>query len=95
MFKKILSEDITPPFHVDFLPTSQTAPIPDVLPSVHDNPISPEAPILSATEKLTQFLTENHIRLTPSVMTEQCIIVPGGIVVNEKPLLKIDVEYRK
>jgi hypothetical protein len=51
--------------------------------------------ILSAAEKLSKFLQENDIVLKPTIMNEQCTIADGGIILNDKPLIKISVEYKE
>lgn len=64
----------------DTVPTPEDKPTP-----IHRQP---------AAEKLSAFLKEEHIVLIPTVMTEQCTIAGGGIILNDKPLIKIQVEYK-
>lgn len=90
--KKVPSEP-APPVHVDVPPI-----LPEVLVQQDSIPQPPETPPIvnriPAADLLALFLKEHNIRLTPTVMTEQCSIIDGGIVLNDKPLVKIAVEYR-
>lgn len=90
---KQVPDEPAPPVHIDVLPT-----LPEVLVQQDTIPQPPEtSPIVNripAADLLALFLKENNIRLTPTIMSEQCSIIDGGIVLNDKPLVKIAVEYR-
>lgn len=51
--------------------------------------------IIPAADKLAQFLKDNNIVLIPTVLDSQCSILDGGILLNDKPLIKIKVMYKE
>ena len=60
-------------------------------------PLPPPVPpkMIPADQLLNNFLKENHIVLIPTVMNEQCSIADGGILLNEKPLIKLRIQYKE
>ncbi len=57
----------------------------------------PTAPIfnLSAAETVHRFLIENNIVQKLTIMDEKNSWVGDGVVLNDKPLLKITYEYKE